>query len=101
MNLSEFANLHKDDIAKTYNTKSENGEGGIPEQDMVAMYENMKNMSAEDLYGALKMEVQKQKANNSFDYEGLLNSLDAIKNYLPQESYENMIRIIDELNGKN
>ena len=97
MNLSEFANLHKDDIAKTSNEKSES----IPEQDMVSMYENMKNMSAEDLYDALKMEVQKQKANNSFDYEGLLNSLDAIKNYLPQESYENMIRIIDELNGKN
>ena len=97
MNLSEFANLHKDDIAKTSNEKRES----IPEQDMVSMYENMKNMSAEDLYDALKMEVQKQKANNSFDYKGLLNSLDAIKNYLPQESYENMIRIIDELNGKN
>lgn len=60
-------------------------------------YEELKNCSADDLMARLAKEIQQQKSTGVFDYDGLRASLEQIKIYLPNATYENMIRIIDSL----
>lgn len=58
-------------------------------------YNSLKDCSSEDLFEKLEKEVQKQKDNGSFDYYGLVNSIERIKSYLPNETYENMMRLLE------
>ena len=60
-------------------------------------YEELKNCSSDELMNRLAKEIQGQKMNGTFDYEGLKNSIDKIKTYLPKQTYENMLRIIESL----
>lgn len=60
-------------------------------------YEELKDCSSEDLMARLAKEIQAQKSNGVFDYDGLRANLEQIKIYLPNSTYENMIRIIDSL----
>lgn len=60
-------------------------------------YDKLKDCSADDLMQKLSKEIASQKQRGTFDYDGLVKSLDKIKVYLPKETYENMIRIIDSL----
>lgn len=87
MKLSEFAE------------KSQNSTG--LEKDLTNTYDEMKNLSHDELLNRLQEDIKKQKSNGSFNYEGMINSLNQIRAYLPNGVYENMIRIIDEINGKD
>lgn len=60
-------------------------------------YEDLKDCSADDLMQKLAEEVKKQKINGEFDYEALKNSIEQIKIYLPSQTYENMLRIVESL----
>ena len=60
-------------------------------------YDELKNCSSDELMSRLAKEVQQQKSNGTFDYNGLLNSIEKIKIYLPSQTYENMLRIIENL----
>ena len=60
-------------------------------------YEDLKDRPADELFSMLSKEIQNQKLNGTFDYETLRNSVEKIKTYLPTQTYENMIRIIDSL----
>lgn len=60
-------------------------------------YEQLKNCSSNELMQKLMKEVQIQKMNGTFDFQGLKNSIEAMKIYLPSQTYENMMRIIENL----
>lgn len=60
-------------------------------------YEELKGCSSDDLMQRLAKEIKAQKDSGVFDYDGLRASLEQIKIYLPNATYENMIRIIDSL----
>ena len=60
-------------------------------------YEKLKDCSSNELMSMLAKEIQGQKDRGTFDYEGLLASIEKIKGYLPKQTYENMIRIIESL----
>ena len=60
-------------------------------------YEELKNCSSEELMERLSKEISGQKLNGTFDYEGLRATIEKIKAYLPTQTYENMIRIIENL----
>lgn len=90
MKLSEFA---KSDF------KKEPGED--IKENLSKSYDELKDLSQDDLYNRLKSEVDRQKRSGEFNKDALLSSLNAIRMYLPNETYENMIRIIDEIDGKN
>lgn len=60
-------------------------------------YDELKDCSSEELMSRLAKEIQGQKDRGTFDYEALLASIEQIKAYLPKQTYENMIRIIDSL----
>lgn len=70
-------------------------------EDINKKYEELKDLSHDELLLRLKSEIERQKEAGEFNYDALISSLNAIKMYLPNETYENMIRIIDEINGKN
>ena len=82
MKLSE---MHKQKPSSTAETQKSLNE----------KYEELKDCSGDELMSKLIKEVQSQKANGSFDYQGLRNSIEKIKMYLPNQTYENMIRIIE------
>lgn len=90
MKLSEFA---KSDF------KKESGED--IKENLSKSYDELKDLSQDDLYNRLKSEVDRQKRSGEFNKDALLSSLNAIRMYLPNETYENMIRTIDEIDGKN
>ena len=60
-------------------------------------YDELKNCSSDELMSRLAKEVQQQKLSGTFDYDGLINSIEKIKIYLPLQTYENMLRIIENL----
>ena len=60
-------------------------------------YDELKNCSSDELMARLAKEVQQQKSSGTFDYDGLLNSIEKIKMYLPSQTYENILRIIENL----
>ena len=60
-------------------------------------YEELKDCSSDELMQRLTKEISGQKLNGTFDYDGLRASIEKMKTYLPTQTYENMIRIIENL----
>ncbi len=69
----------------------------IKNKNIKEAYEELKGCSSEELMQRLTKEISGQKLNGTFDYEALRNSIEKIKTYLPTQTYENMIRIIESL----
>ena len=60
-------------------------------------YDELKDCSSNELMQRLAKEIQMQKSSGTFDYDAIINSIEKMKPYLPAQTYENMIRIIDGL----
>ena len=60
-------------------------------------YEELKGLSSEELMERLSNEIKGQNLNGTFDYQTLRASVEKIREYLPSQTYENMIRIIESL----
>jgi len=90
MRLSEMSN-NDNSFEKTTEKVSQN------QKNITQTYEQLKGCSSDELMGMLAKEINLQKANGTFDYEGLLVSIEQIKMYLPTQTYENMLRIIENL----
>lgn len=104
MRLSEYVDNCKDDMKEQKfekNVQNTQADVEVSKEELSKMYDNMKDMSQDELMERLKSEIKRQKKDGSFDYDALISSLNAIKDFLPKENYDNMIRIIDGLNGKN
>lgn len=104
MRLSEYVDNCKDDMKEQKfekNVQNTQADLEVSKEELSKMYDNMKDMSQDELMERLKSEIKRQKNDGSFDYDALIHSLNAIKDFLPKENYDNMIRIIDGLNGKN
>ena len=104
MRLREYVDNCKDDMKEKKfekNVQNTQADVEVSKEELSKMYDNMKDMSQDELMERLKSEIKRQKNDGSFDYDALISSLNAIKDFLPKENYDNMIRIIDGLNGKN
>ena len=66
-------------------------------QQISQQYESLKNHSSDELMDMLSQEVQKQKSVGAFDYEGLRASVEKMKGYLPWQTYQNMLNVLDKL----
>ncbi len=84
MRLSEMGNT------KSKTTTSNN-------KSIEQAYDEIKDCSADELMRKLTEEIRLQKERGVFDYDALRASIEQIKTYLPTQTYENMIRIIDGL----
>ena len=60
-------------------------------------YAKLKNLSQDELMTRLYKEIDLQKKNGSFDYDGLVKAVESIKIYLPQATYENIMKILENL----
>ncbi|MBE7075645.1 MAG: hypothetical protein E7375_01065 [Clostridiales bacterium] len=65
------------------------------EKDIKQSYEELKNCSSNELMDRLSNQIREQKVSGKFDYNGLQSSVEQLKNYLPKQTYENMLRILE------
>ena len=57
----------------------------------------LQNMSQDELMVQFLNEVNKQKKDGTFDIVGLKSTIESMKNFLPQQSYENIMKIVNSL----
>lgn len=67
------------------------------EKDLKNNYDQLKDCSADELMQKLFQEVKMQKDRGIFDYDGLKNTIEQAKIYLPEQTYENILRIVESL----
>ena len=60
-------------------------------------YEELKDASTDELMKRLQSEIKKQKADGTFDIENVKDNIEKIRGYLPQDTYQNMLNILDSL----
>lgn len=92
MKLSEFSK--KTNLAQEEQQKK-NFSGN--QKTINEAYNELKDCSSNELMQKLAKEIQTQKRNGSFNYEAIISSIEKMKPYLPEQTYKNMIRIIDGL----
>ena len=70
---------------------------GTKQKNITQAYEELKGCSSEELMSRLAHEIQSQKQNGTFDFEGLCSTIERMKIYLPNATYQNMMKIIENL----
>ena len=65
------------------------------QNDIASKYEELKDCSSDELLSRLTKEIQSQKDSGTFDFDGLVNTIERIKVYLPNQTYQNMLKIIE------
>ena len=93
MKLSE---MRQSDCSQS-NAKVKTARQGGQKNNIMDTYESIKNCSGDELMNMLSAEIQSQKARGVFDYDGLCNTIERVRAYLPAETYQNMMRIIENL----
>ena len=58
---------------------------------------SLQNMSPEELLQQFLSEVNKQKRDGTFDLEGLKATIESMKNILPEQSYSNIMKILESI----
>ena len=91
MKLSEFAAQKDDKKIKTEKIPS------IDENDLNKKYEEIKDLPQDELYKMLQDEILRQKRAGEFDYMALKNMVKQIKTFLPQDTYENIIKMVESV----
>ena len=61
------------------------------------IYQQYKNMDSSSLAEALASTVAKQKADGIFDYNLLNQSVEAVRAYLPEQTYQNLKNLLENL----
>ena len=70
---------------------------GAKQKNITQAYEELKGCSSDELMSRLAQEIRLQKQNGTFDFEGLRNTIERMKIYLPNATYQNMMSIIENL----
>lgn len=87
MKLSEFKNEKKE-------TKPE---PTISQKDITDQYNELKDASQQELFEKLSQEVLSQKKNGTFDYKALVSAIEKMKDFLPEQTYKNMLQVLENL----
>lgn len=64
-------------------------------KDIKGAYEEYKDMSQDELMTKLTKEINKQKSKGNFDYDALKSTIEKISIYLPKQTYDNILKIIE------
>ncbi len=65
--------------------------------DIMEQYNELKDLSQDDLTRKLYEETSRQKQAGTFDYEKLSSTLESLSMYMPKENYEKMKSILERL----
>ena len=67
------------------------------EQDLKENLEKLQGLSQEELMKRLLSEVALQKSQGKFDYEGLRQTVENMRRYMPDELYQNILQTLESL----
>ena len=67
------------------------------EKSVEEQYNELKDSSQEELFQRLSQEVLSQKKNGTFDYNGLVLAIEKMKDFLPEQTYKNMMQVLETL----
>lgn len=91
MNFSEYTKKPQQEKQREESVKS------VSEEDVMKQYEELKGMDNSQLTARLFDEVARQKKDGTFDYASLAQSVENIKGYLPQKTYQSLKNMLDNL----
>ena len=60
-------------------------------------YKEVKDLSQDELFKRLVGEVERQKQKGTFDYDGLILTIEKMKNYLPEQTYKNILSVLEKV----
>ena len=86
---SSFSNFCKENKSKEQENKKK--------ETLQGTYDDLKNLSSDELTQKLYSEVKKQKENGEFDFEALRENVERLKMFLPQENYENIKNMLEKI----
>ena len=69
----------------------------IDEQKIMQAYDNLKDLDSSALASKLAEEVGRQKADGSFDFDLLSQSVEAMRAFLPADTYQNLKKLLENL----
>lgn len=69
----------------------------VSEEEIKDKFDYYKDMSSQELSNELAKEVARQKGNGSFDYQKLNSMVESLRGSIPEESYQNVKRILDSI----
>lgn len=69
----------------------------IDEQKIRQAYDNLKDLDSSALASKLAEEVGRQKADSSFDFDLLSQSVEAMRAFLPADTYQNLKKLLENL----
>ncbi len=67
------------------------------QEDLMGQYNDLKDLSQDDLTRKLFEETTRQKQEGTFDYEKLSSTLNSLSMYMPKENFEKMKSILERL----
>lgn len=77
---------------ETRKEESKNSQDKIQEA-----YDELKDLNSDELTQRLFSEVKKQKQNGSFDYNGLCDSVERMRPFISNETYQNMKNMLGKI----
>ncbi len=67
------------------------------EQDLKKAYDELKDLDSKSLAARLSEEVKRQKNNGTFNYQMLLESVESMRMFMPQESYISLKNLLENI----
>lgn len=77
------------------NSSTRQSDSASSNDDLMSKYNELKDLSQDDLSKTLLEEVKRQKQNGTFNYQQIASTMESLKGFIPSENYENMKRILD------
>ena len=60
-------------------------------------YEKVKDLSRDEAQVMLRAEVERQKQNGTFDFDALQRQVRSLESLMPQQDYQNLIKLLQTL----
>ena len=60
-------------------------------------YEDLKDLNEDELTLKLYEEVKRQKDNGAFNYSALLENVERLRAFIPNETYQNMKNMLEKI----
>lgn len=80
------------------NNKKKDGDFNKSTQENIQeKYDELKDLNMDELTERLYSEVKKQKENGTFDFNGLKDSVERIKPFVPYSTYQNMKAMLERI----
>ena len=65
-------------------------------KDIKVEYDALKDLSQDELMKKLADQIAFQKSNGTFDYDGLVDTINKMKGYISPQSYDNILNLLQK-----